>query len=259
GVSYARQPPGSDDWYLVEQRGRIMVSSQGSLRPTPFLDVSDEINLNPTYDERGLHAIEFAPDYESSGLFYIVMTASQGPRQNHDLVLEYRRSDADPYLAETTPTKTLLDLEGRDSTDLFANIHNAYLAKFGPDGFLYVGMGDGGGSCNDNEGFVNLPQDVSSPIGKMLRFDPSAPPPHAAPGNPFTETGGDPRVFHYGLRNPFRFGWDPITGEMYIGDVGQDTHEEISVAPPGSAGLNFGWATWEGNEMICNNRPQNPG
>jgi len=253
GVSYAAQPPNSDDWYLVEQRGRILVWTDGALRPEPFFDVSSEVSVDPTYDERGLHAIEFAPDYETSGLFYVVMTASAGERQNRDLVQEYKRSDSDAYVADTTATKTLLDLEGINPNSLFANIHNAYLARFGPDGMLYVGMGDGGGSCNDNAGFENLPQDLDSPIGKILRFDPSGPAPYAAADNPFVESG-DPRVFHYGVRNPFRFSWD-TTGEMYIGDVGQDTHEEISVAPAGAAGLNFGWAAWEGNEMVCSNRP----
>jgi glucose/arabinose dehydrogenase len=253
GVSYARQPPDSEDWYLVEQGGRIMVFADGALRTTPFFDVTDEMNVDSFYDERGLHAIEFAPDYATSGLFYIVMTASAGDRANRDMVFEYRRSDADPYVAELTPTRELLNLAGTEPNSLLANVHNAYLAKFGPDGYLYVGMGDGGGGCNDQPGFEGLPQDLNSPIGKILRFDPKAEPPYAAPGNPFADVG-DARVFHYGVRNPFRFSWDAANGDFYFGEVGQDTHEEINVAPAGSAGLNFGWATWEGDEMVCSNR-----
>lgn len=258
GISYATQPPGSDDWYIVEQRGRIMVFADGQLRAAPFLDLSDEFEVDPMYDERGLHAIEFAPDYATSGLFYVVMTASAGERANRDMLLEFSRSESDPYVAEPTATRELLNLEGISPNSLFANIHNAYQARFGPDGMLYVGMGDGGGSCNDNAGFENTPQDVGNPYGKILRLDVSAPEPYGAADNPFVD-GGDGRVLHYGVRNPFRFNWDAVTGDLYIGDVGQDTHEEINVAPAGEVGLNFGWPTWEGDEQVCANRPQAEG
>jgi glucose/arabinose dehydrogenase len=257
GVSYAAQPPDSDDWYLVEQRGKIRVFSGGSLKPAAFLDLTAEITIDPTYEERGLHSIAFPPDYATSGLFYIVLTPSTGSRANRDLVLEYRRSEADPYVAETTPTREILNLEGVAQAGLFSNLHNAYMAKFGPDGMLYVGMGDGGGSCNDNPGFEDSPQDIANPHGKLLRFDLAAPAPYGAADNPFA-ADGDPRVFHYGLRNPFRFGWDRVTGDLYIGDVGQDTHEELNVAPKDAKGLNFGWASVEGDESTCPARAQRP-
>ncbi len=250
-VSYAVQPPGSDDWYLVEQRGRIMVVSDGSLRPTPFFDMSDEISLSPTYDERGLHSLAFAPDYAESGLFYVVATPTTGALANRDLLFEYRRSEADEYVADPVPARELLSLEGTTASGLLDNIHNAYMAKFGPDGMLYVGMGDGGGECNNAPGFEGLPQDINSPVGKILRFDLNQPEPYAAADNPFVGSG-DPRVFHYGVRNPFRFSWDPLTDDFYFGEVGQDTHEEINVAPAGSAGLNFGWPAVEGDEGTCN-------
>jgi glucose/arabinose dehydrogenase len=149
------------------------------------------------------------------------------------------------------PTRELLNLEGRSSNGLLDNVHNAYMAKYGPDGMLYLGMGDGGGECNNNPGFEDLPQDVGSPMGKILRLDPNQPEPYAAADNPFADSG-DPRVFHYGVRNAFRFNWDSQTGDFYFGDVGQDTHEEINVAPAGSAGLNFGWPAVEGDEGTCN-------
>lgn len=234
-----------------------MVLSQGTLRETPFYDVSSEMDIDPSYDERGLHSIAFAPDYAESGLFYVVMTPTTGDRANRDLVLEHRRSETDPYLADMTVTRTLLDLEGISPNSLFANIHNAYTAKFGPDGLLYVGMGDGGGSCNDNTGFVGAPQDIAAPYGKILRFDMSQPAPYGAADNPFVSEG-DARVLHYGLRNPFRFSWDATTGDLFIGEVGQDTHEEINVAPAGSKGLNFGWAADEGDEQVCAGRDLRP-
>jgi glucose/arabinose dehydrogenase len=234
------------------------VFRDGALLSDPFYDVSSEISLDATYDERGLHAIEFAPDYATSGLFYIVLTPTTGDRANRDLLLEHRRSEVDPYVADPSVVRELLRSDGIEPNSLFANIHNNYLARFGPDGMLYIGTGDGGGSCNDNMGFEDTPQDVATQYGKILRLDPSAPEPYAAPGNPFADSG-DPRVWHYGLRNPFRFSWDAETGDLYIGDVGQDTHEEINVAPSGAQGLNFGWASWEGDEQVCAARAEAEG
>ena len=258
-ASYAIQPPESDDWYLVEQSGKIHVLVDGALRPEPFLDVSSQVTLDPTYDERGLHSIAFAPDYAASGLFYVVFTPTSGTRANRDLLLEYRRSAANEYASEADPARELMSLEGApQSGGMFANIHNAYQAKFGPDGMLYVGMGDGGGTCNDNPGFEDTPQDIASPYGKLLRFDVKAAAPHGAADNPFVGMG-DARVFHYGLRNPYRFSWDPVTLDLYIGEVGQDSHEEINVAPAGSKGLNFGWASFEGDEATCPGHAQRAG
>jgi glucose/arabinose dehydrogenase len=258
GVSFAAQPPGSDDWYFVEQQGRILVLAGGALKAAPFFDVTSEITLDPSYDERGLHSIAFAPDYATSGLFYVVLTPTKGDRANKDLLLEHQRSSADPYVADMTVKRTILSLDGApESGGQFANIHNSYMAKFGPDGLLYMGMGDGGGTCNDNAGFEDTPQDINSPNGKMLRFDLSAPAPHGAADNPFV-SGGDARVLHYGLRNPFRFGWDLETGDFYIGDVGQDTHEELNVVPKDAKGINFGWASEEGDEAKCPGHPQRP-
>jgi glucose/arabinose dehydrogenase len=253
-VSFAAQPPDSDDWYFVEQRGRIMVLAGGALKPTPFYDVTSEITLDAGYDERGLHSIAFAPDYATSGLFYIVLTPTKGDRQDKDLLLEHTRSAADPYVADMTPKRTIMSLDGApDSQGMFANIHNSYMAKFGPDGLLYMGMGDGGGTCNNNQGFEDSPQNVNSPNGKMLRFDLGAEAPYGAADNPFV-ADGDPRVLHYGLRNPFRFNWDLETGDFYIGDVGQDTHEELNVVPKDEKGVNFGWASEEGDEPTCSGR-----
>ena len=258
-VSFAAQPPDSDDWYFVEQRGRIRVVSGGALKPAPFYDVTSEIALDASYDERGLHSIAFAPDYATSGLFYIVLTPTKGDRQDKDLLLEHKRSAADPYVADMTPVRTIMSLDGApEDGRQFPNIHNSYMAKFGPDGLLYMGMGDGGGMCNNNQGFVGAPQDLGSPNGKLLRFDLKAEAPYGAADNPFV-ADGDPRVLHYGLRNPFRFGWDLETGDFYIGDVGQDTHEELNVVPKDAKGLNFGWASEEGDEPTCSGHDQRPG
>lgn len=239
---FAAQPPGSSDWYLVQQTGQIRILSGGVLRPAPFLDLSANISI-VNDDERGLLGLAFPADYATSGKFYVMLTTTGGPDANADAVLEYKRSAADPNVADPASKKEIVKLE------VSAGNHNGGNVLFGPGGFLYVGTGDGGGGCNDNK--PGKPQDVSSPLGKILRLDPNAAPPYAAPGNPFA-TGGDARVYHYGFRNPYRFGFDRATGDLYIGDVGQITYEEVDFAPAGTSGLNFGWPKFEGDHAdVC--------
>jgi glucose/arabinose dehydrogenase len=263
-LTEAHQPPGSDDWYLVQQNGLIRVLQNGVLRPTPFLDLSAEITLfnAPVYEDRGLVSIEFAPDYATSGRFYVSVTANRGPDENLDQIRSYVRAAGDPYVADVATRQDILSLAGSHVnalSDYTTNIHNGGRITFGPDGMLYLAMGDGGGiNCGDSE--PNAQQDVNTLFGKLLRLDLSKPPPYAADDNPFVQ-GGDPRVLHYGLRNPFRYSFDRLTGDLYIGDVGQNTYEEISFAPAGSKGLNFGWAHFEGpsNDTCGAFRPLRPG
>jgi glucose/arabinose dehydrogenase len=257
---FASQPPGSSDWYLVDALGFVRVFANGSLQATPFLDVSSEVqgsgftgNGAPTggsqnYDERGLLSIAFPPDYATSGKFYVTLIPTSGDGMDHDLVLEYTRSAENPLVADPSTRKAIIDLEpggeGYVSTGFsYAKYHNGSTVLFGPDGMLYVGMGDGGGDCNAAR--PGMPQDVGSPYGKILRLDPKADPPYAAAGNPFAD-GGDARVLHYGLRNPFRFSFDSLTRDLYIGEVGQWTNDWITFAPADSAGVNFGWPAFEG-------------
>jgi glucose/arabinose dehydrogenase len=138
-------------------------------------------------------------------------------------------------------------------------MHNTSTLRFGPDGMLYVATGDGGtASCNAAQ--PDEPQSLASPFGKILRLDPSAEAPYAAADNPFVDVeDADPRVLHYGLRNPFRFGMDSLTGDLYVGDVGQFSYEEVSFAPAEAQGLNFGWAAFEGVVNTCPARAQRDG
>lgn len=253
-LASATQAPDSNDWYLVEQRGRILILRDGVLLPTPFLDLQAEVGMiGQGYEDRGLVSLAFAPDYATSGLVYIVFTPMEGDDANRDLVLEYRRSDANPDQLDLASRKKIVEIIGSISSNFLRDIHNGGRATFGPDGFLYVAMGDGGGvSCNDVE--RDEPQDIGSPFGKILRLDPRGEPPYAAAGNPFVR-GGDPRVYHYGLRNPYNFNFDRGTGDLYIGDVGQNSYEEFDYAPSGVAGLNFGWAAFEGVTNTCPDRP----
>ncbi len=259
---YAAQPPDSEDWYLVDALGYVRVFSDGVLQPTPFLDVSELVQDSTfgssapsggsqNYDERGLLSIAFPPDYATSGKFYVALipTTIASDLTDHDMVLEYTRSADNPLVADPASRKAILDLppggEGyvEGNTFSYAKYHNGSTVLFGPDGMLYVGMGDGGGDCNAAR--PGVPQDVDSPYGKILRLDPSQPEPYAAEGNPFA-TEGDPRVLHYGLRNPFRFSFDSGTGDLYIGEVGQWSHDSVAYAPADAQGVNFGWPAFEG-------------
>jgi glucose/arabinose dehydrogenase len=238
-VVFAAQRPGSDDWYLVEQQGLIRILRNGQILATPFLDVTAGIGGN--LGERGLLGLAFHPDYAQNGRFFLMATpgdSSDGSLSavSADAVLEFKRDPADPDRAVSTKVRDIVVLPAS------ATNHNGGTILFGPDGFLYVGTGDGGGGCeSDQPGSV---QDTTKLFGKILRLDVDGAAPFAAPGNPFAS---DARVYHYGLRNPFRYNFDRATGDLFIGDVGQDSYEEISVALAGAKGLNFGWPAYEGS------------
>src|SRR5690606_11715450 len=190
----------------------------------------------------------------TSRQFVVPLTATSGSAIDHDLVLEYTRDAENPLIADPMSRRAILDLEpggmGYSSAPgvNLDNYHNGSTVLFGPDGMLYVGMGDGGGECNSASERVGAPQDVASPYGKILRLDPNGEAPlYAAAGNPFA-TDGDPRVLHYGLRNPFRFSFDEATGDLFIGEVGQWTYDWITFAEAGETGMNFGWPSYEGPE-----------
>jgi glucose/arabinose dehydrogenase len=225
--------------FVVGQGGRIDVVRAGRKLPVPFLDLSNRVTAG---GEQGLLGLAFAPDYASSGLFYIYYT---GTDSKQHLVELHRKSDdlADPASARTVLIHD--DPEGN---------HNGGQLAFGPDGFLYVGTGDGGGG-NDQHGTRGNAQNLSSPLGKILRIDPRASggkPFTAASDNPFVNRSGAlPEIYAYGLRNPWRFSFDRANGDLTIGDVGQDAVEEIDFARKGTArGANFGWRPYEGRKRL---------
>ena len=238
-ATFAKQPPGSADWYVVEQGGIIRIVRNGQLLATPFLDISAGIGQNG--GERGLLSIAFHPNYEQNGRFFVMATPADGADnsiapQNADAVVEYHRDANNPDVAVHNKAQDIVVVPASDDN------HNGGTIQFGPDGYLYVGTGDGGGECeSDKPGSV---QDTTRLNGKILKLDVDAPAPFALAGNPFAN---DRRVYHYGLRNPFRWSFDDLTGDLYIGDVGQSTHEEISVALGNAPGKNFGWPAYEGN------------
>lgn len=200
--------------YIVEQVGRVRVVTGGKLRAAPFLDVR---RLIVSGGEQGLLGLAFAPNFRTSGRFVVNYT----DRGGHTRVVAYRARRGSVVAGSARLLLRVLQPYGN---------HNGGMVSFGPDGKLYVGMGDGG-SGGDPE---NRAQNMRSLLGKLLRLD-------AAAGNPRAE------IAALGLRNPWRFSFDRATGDLWLGDVGQGSLEEIDVLPRSSRGLvNFGWDAFEG-------------
>jgi glucose/arabinose dehydrogenase len=221
--------------FVVEQGGRIVVVRDGRKLGTPFLDIRSQVTAG---GEQGLLSLAFAPDYASSGRFYVYFTGNDGNQR----IVEYRRRDAE----HADPGSARLVLQMADSE---VN-HNGGLLLFGPDRLLYVGTGDGGGA-GDRHGPRGNAQNLGSLLGKILRIDPreSRGRPYSVPAsNPFVRrSGARGEIYAYGLRNPWRYSFDRRTGDLVIGDVGQNEFEEIDFVKRGRGrGANFGWRPFEG-------------
>ncbi len=236
---YITQPPGDRSrMMVVEQTGRIMVLRGGRKLSQPFLDLRSKITYG---GEQGLLSVAFPPDYQRSGRFYVYYT----DRSDVDnRIVEYRRS-ANPDRADPSTARVVLTMPNLEVN------HNGGLMLFGPDGLMYVGTGDGGGA-NDQHGTRGNAQDLGSLLGKILRIDPRASGgrPYRIPSsNPFVgRAGARGEIYAYGLRNPWRFSFDRSTGDLSIGDVGQDLVEEVDFVRRGRGrGANFGWRPFEGN------------
>jgi glucose/arabinose dehydrogenase len=224
--------------FVVGQTGRIEVVRAGKKLATPFLDLRGKITAG---GEQGLLGLAFAPDYATSGRFYVYFTGTDAKQH----LVEYRRG-ASEDVADAGSARTLFVHDDPEPN------HNGGQLAFGPDKLLYVGTGDGGGG-DDQHGARGNAQNLASPLGKILRIDPRADgaEPFTVPaGNPFVgRSGARPEIYAYGLRNPWRFSFDRATGDLTIGDVGQDAVEEIDFARKGTArGANYGWRPWEGRE-----------
>jgi glucose/arabinose dehydrogenase len=250
---YIVQPPGYDrDLFVVEKTGQVQVVHDGERLPEPFLDLSDAVS---TGGEQGLLSVTFAPDYQSSGLLYVDYTDTAGDTR----VVEYRRSAQDPLAADPQSAREVLTVD-----QPYEN-HNGGLVLFGPgetpkgseaSELLYVGLGDGG-SADDPE---RNGQDLSTLLGKILRIDPrpSGDRPYSVPdSNPFVgRSGARPEIYSYGLRNPWRFAFDRLTGALAIADVGQNEIEEVSlVGRNQGSGANFGWSAYEGFDRFNLDQP----
>jgi glucose/arabinose dehydrogenase len=223
--------------FVVEQAGRIMIMRKGHKLGKPFLDIRSKVQSG---GEQGLLGLAFAPDYKTSGLFYVYFTGKDSKQH----LVEFKRSSADLANAGSARTVFVHD-------DPEAN-HNGGQLQFGPDRLLYVGTGDGGGG-GDRHGSRGNAQNLGSPLGKILRIDPRAGSGFRIPAdNPFVgRSGALGEIYSYGLRNPWRFSFDRKTGDLVIGDVGQDAVEEIDFVANGKGrGANFGWRPYEGTQHL---------
>jgi glucose/arabinose dehydrogenase len=239
---YVTAPPGDTRrLFVVEQGGTIRVIRGGKRLAKPFLDVR---SITTAGGEQGLLSMAFAPDYAKTRRFYVNYTDTAGRQR----VVEYRAATAGR--ARPSSARTVLRYDGVEAN------HNGGLVLFGPDRLLYIGTGDGGGA-NDQHGSSGNAQNLDSLLGKILRIDPrkSGSRPYSVPSsNPFVgRAGARPEIYSYGLRNPWRFSFDRSTGDLTIGDVGQDKVEEIDFAAKGTArGANYGWRPLEGRTHNSN-------
>ncbi len=223
---------GSGRLFIIEKVGRIRIFAGGQLLATPFLDLTDRVGSSA--NEQGLLGLAFHPRYPENGRFFVNYTDLDG----NTVIARFNVTAADPDQANPNSETVLLRVQ-----QPYPN-HNGGGLTFGPDGYLYLGLGDGG-SAGDPFGYAQV---TDSYLGKILRLDVDNGDPYAIPpDNPFAAGGGFPEIWAYGLRNPWRFSFDPLTDDLYIADVGQNKWEEINYLPAGSTGrLNFGWNIYEG-------------
>jgi hypothetical protein len=221
---YVTAPAGDTRVFVVQKLGLIKIVKNGAVLPTPFIDLSQRQTASG--GEQGLLSMAFAPDYASSGLFYVYFTNPAGNIQ----VDELRRSADNPDVADPGYRRLVLEVPHPGQTN-----HNGGNLQFGPDGLLYAGTGDGGGGGDPN----GNAQNTASNLGKLLRVDPR-------------QAGAAPAQFAIGLRNPWRFSFDRQTGDLSIGDVGQNAVEEVDFAPAPNRGqgANYGWNRFEGNTQF---------
>ena len=220
----------------MEKGGTIRIIQDGSVLPEPFLDISGQVSGRA---EQGLLGLAFLPDYATSGRFVIHYTDLQGDTRVSILHVSQDPNRADASSETADPQR-----------DQPGPAHNGGQITFGPDGMLYIGLGDGGSSDGDDDGRGQSLEDL---LGSMLRIDVSSGSGYTVPGdNPFVGTAGArPEIWSYGLRNPWRFSFDRATGDLYIADVGETDWEEVDrarAADGAGRGVNYGWSIMEGPE-----------
>jgi glucose/arabinose dehydrogenase len=225
----------SNRLFLLEQAGVIRIFQAGQLLPEPFIDLRARVSTSGG-TTRGLLGLAFHPDYAENGFFFIQYTRSGG-----EIVLSRLQVSADPNRADPDSEQVLLSVQPP------VGEHNGGKLAFGPDGYLYVALGDGGGPGYFDQ--AGNAQNLQTLFGSLLRLDVDPDPAGEAdrlyripPDNPFSQGGGLPEIWAFGLRNPWRFAFDRLTGDVFIADVGESQWEELNFLPAGSpGGVNFGW------------------
>jgi glucose/arabinose dehydrogenase len=256
-LTLVTSPPGDPRLFAVELEGRIRIIRDGELVPEPFIDLSDDQGGPVVADnELGLLGLAFDPDYATNRELYVFFTQDNPDPLDAEfpflnVLARYAAASDDSDRADLASGTVVLSIRDR-----YGN-HNGGMIEFGPDGYLYVGTGDGG-SGGDPFGNAQNPDVL---LGKMLRLDVHDRAPGREygipPDNPFATGGGAPEVYMLGLRNPWRWSFDRATGDLWIGDVGQERIEEIDVlSPQQQRGANLGWNLYEGGE--CYSPPCDP-
>ncbi len=242
---HVASPPGdASRVFVVEGTGSIRLVKDGVTQGAAFLDINTSVlDQSEGGCECGMFSIAFAPDYASSGLFYVFYTRDVSPGLHYLRIEEFRRSASNPDLADQGSRRIVLEIP-----HLSADNHNGGQLQFGPDKLLYIATGDGGNTPGNG-------QSLGTQLGKLLRIDPrgSAPFSYSVPAdNPFRDgaDGNAEEIYSSGLRNPYRFSFDRSTGDLTIGDVGGGAWEEIDFLPEGGGrGANFGWNCFEGTHV----------
>jgi glucose/arabinose dehydrogenase len=234
-------PADTNRLFVADQIGKIFVIQDGEMLPDPFLDISDKVvPLQASYDERGLLGFAFHPDYEHNGRFFVYYSAEKiGEGINHESILsEFKVKEENPNQADPDSEKIIFRLDQPESN------HNGGQLVFGPDDYLYLGLGDGGGA-GDQHPPIGNGQNISSLLGSIIRIDVDSGDPYAIPpDNPFVGEEGRDEIYAYGFRNPWKFSFDGNT--LIVADVGQDMWEELDNVEKSG---NYGWRIMEGNHL----------
>jgi glucose/arabinose dehydrogenase len=237
-TAFAASPDETGRLFVCEQSGAVRIIRNEKLLERPFLDLKSKlVSLATFYDERGLLGITFHPAFRKNRRFYVYYSAPGKEGTNHKSILaEYRASEKDPDLADPTE-RVIMEIDQPEMN------HNGGQLAFGPDGYLYIGLGDGGGG-GDKHGITGNGQDLGTLLGKILRIDVNNGNPYAVPpDNPFVKDKARPEIWAYGLRNPWRFSFDRVSKRLFCADVGQNKYEEVNLIEKGG---NYGWRIMEG-------------
>ena len=233
-------PAGDSRLFVVEQAGRIIIVKNGATVARPFLDIRSKVGSG---GERGLLSVAFHPQYRTNGWLFVNYTDHNG-----DTNIERYTVSRDPDVADVGSAKPILKIDQPYSN------HNGGMNQFGPDGMLYIGMGDGGSQLDPH----GNGQNANALLGKLLRINVDHDPYTVSGANPYSRGGGRREVWAIGLRNPWRYAFDVKDGNLYIADVGQDRYEEVDVVPMNRPGVNYGWNIMEGFSCLrgssCNQR-----
>jgi glucose/arabinose dehydrogenase len=241
---FVTAPPGDPRLFIVEQQGVIKIFDGAVVLPTPFLDIDPLVAFSGGEDERGLLGLAFHPDYATNGYFYVNYV-----NNGNDTVVKRYQVSTNPNIADPADSMTVIVFDLQD------NLHRGGTLGFSPvDGYLYIGMGDGS-IPGDPPG--NAQSDTKL-LGKMLRIDVDGGVPYAIPpDNPYVGLPPLDEIWARGLRNPYRWSFDRVTGDLYIADVGQGCWEEVDFQPAASdGGENYGWNIMEGDH--CFSEPGGP-